>query len=255
MSVARMEPTGPARSGRPDDKLRAIRGRQHSLKAAPGFRCAPSGLQQRGKRSAERRMSSQVRAKRGARRAPPFSLSRVRWRAGWGRCAAFRRSRLRHSPPAQTPMAQLQNRVSRGGGATGVLPASPDDAAVKHAPCGPVLLPVDRGPEAARERCAKPRAGTASRSAFRIASGMRPQMSGILCDVTERGTFVKWCHCGGDMGARALRGVRPRSVIADSRRFPLTGWLQIFVTLVAIEISLPSTARRHACEGAIRRRG
>ena len=26
------------------------------------------------------------------------------------------------------------------------------DAAVKHAPCGPVLVPVDRGPEAARER-------------------------------------------------------------------------------------------------------
>jgi len=31
------------------------------------------------------------------------------------RHAAFRRSRLRHSPPAATPMAQLQNRVSRGG--------------------------------------------------------------------------------------------------------------------------------------------
>jgi hypothetical protein len=35
---------------------------------------------------------------------------------------------------------------------TGVLPASPNDAAVKHAPCGPVFLPVDRGPEAARDR-------------------------------------------------------------------------------------------------------
>jgi hypothetical protein len=30
--------------------------------------------------------------------------------------AALRRSRLRHSPPALTPMAQLQNRVSRGFG-------------------------------------------------------------------------------------------------------------------------------------------
>jgi len=38
---------------------------------------------------------------------------------------------------------------------TGVLPASPKErksAAVKHAPCGPVFLPVDRGPEAARVR-------------------------------------------------------------------------------------------------------
>jgi hypothetical protein len=35
---------------------------------------------------------------------------------------------------------------------TRVLPASPKSAAVKHAPCGPVFVPVDRGPEAARER-------------------------------------------------------------------------------------------------------
>jgi hypothetical protein len=41
------------------------------------------------------------------------------------RHAAFRRSRLRHSPPATTPMAQLQNRVSRRRPLTGVSPASP----------------------------------------------------------------------------------------------------------------------------------
>jgi len=39
---------------------------------------------------------------------------------------------------------------------TGVSPASPTQkkkhAAVKHAPCGPVFVPVDRGPKAARER-------------------------------------------------------------------------------------------------------
>jgi len=35
---------------------------------------------------------------------------------------------------------------------TRVLPASPKDAAVKHAPCGPVFVPVDRYPKAARER-------------------------------------------------------------------------------------------------------
>ena len=42
---------------------------------------------------------------------------------------------------------------------TGVSPVSPTkrkrNAAVKHAPCGPVFVPVDRGPEAARERMAK----------------------------------------------------------------------------------------------------
>ena len=39
------------------------------------------------------------------------------------------------------------------------LPASPNDAAVKHAPCRPVLMPVDRGSRAARVRLAiRPRA-------------------------------------------------------------------------------------------------
>jgi hypothetical protein len=69
------------------------------------------------------------------------------------------------------PMAQLQNRVSRGGRQRAFLPLrqpKKKTAAVKHAPCGPVFVPVDRGPRAARERIGKeknPRAGTASRSA------------------------------------------------------------------------------------------
>ena len=42
------------------------------------------------------------------------------------RRAAFRRSRLRHSPPATTPMAQPQNRVSRRRTLLSVLPAWPD---------------------------------------------------------------------------------------------------------------------------------
>ena len=50
--------------------------------------------------------------------APKGALSnqcprQARLRAALWRRAAFRRSRLRHSPPASTPMAQLQNRVSR----------------------------------------------------------------------------------------------------------------------------------------------
>jgi hypothetical protein len=53
--------------------------------------------------------------------APKDALSdqcprQARLRAALRRRAAFRRSRLRHSPPASTPMAQLQNRVSRGFG-------------------------------------------------------------------------------------------------------------------------------------------
>jgi hypothetical protein len=51
-------------------------------------------------------------------------------------------------------MALLQNRVSARHGAPGVLPARRTTPRVKHAPCGPVFLPADRGPGAARERIA-----------------------------------------------------------------------------------------------------
>jgi len=70
-------------------------------------------------REAERReahCSSNVRAPQTSLRSlrnPSASAARV---SHFERCAAFRRSRLRHSPPAITPMAQLQNRVSRGFG-------------------------------------------------------------------------------------------------------------------------------------------
>jgi len=84
-------------------------------------------------------------------RTSPLFLPLCGGRTGRGR-VAFRRSRVRHSPPAATPMAQLQNRVSRRLRPAGVLPVVPDVATVKHAPCGPVLMPVDRGPGAARER-------------------------------------------------------------------------------------------------------
>jgi hypothetical protein len=69
---------------------------------------------QRGKRSAERRMPSMSTQKSAAAR---FFLRGA---------PAFRRSRLRHSPPATTPMAQPQNRVSRRRTLLSVLPAWPD---------------------------------------------------------------------------------------------------------------------------------
>ena len=60
----------------------------------------------------------------------------------------------RHSPGRTHPaLAQPQNRVSRHLELTGVLPAY-ILASVKRAPRGPVLVPVDRCPRAARERIA-----------------------------------------------------------------------------------------------------
>jgi hypothetical protein len=57
----------------------------------------------------------------------------------------------------------------------GRYPLSP--VTVYRAPRGPVVVPVGRGPKAARERFARPHAGFRARSALQIASGKRPSAS------------------------------------------------------------------------------
>jgi hypothetical protein len=66
--VARMKPTGPARSGGPDDKLRKIRDGRCRFDLAPGFRCAPPELRKKKKDSeAKRRQTQGSSAVRSAR--------------------------------------------------------------------------------------------------------------------------------------------------------------------------------------------
>ena len=107
--------------------------------------------QQKGRRSAERRMCQPYPRSSDKRRRLPM-LQRG--------CAPLSGARPpsgaspRHSPPATTPMAQPQNRVSAKYGAQVFCPFAAHALCVKHAPCGPVLLPVDRCPRAARERIA-----------------------------------------------------------------------------------------------------
>ena len=134
-----------------------------------GFRFAQPTLQtapdKTGKRSAERRIVQPMSAPQTGLRSL-HDLSAFR-----GGALHMRRARL-----SALTLAALATGCHPDGSApepgfplrrlAGVLPASPKDAAVKHAPCGPVLVPVDRGPEAARVRIGKnPPAGTASRSA------------------------------------------------------------------------------------------
>jgi hypothetical protein len=99
----------------------------------------------------------------------------------------------RHSPPATTPMAQPQNRVSAKYGAQVFCPFAAHALCVKHAPCGPVLLPVDRCPRAARERIAfHPRAGTASRCRLpKVPSRKAPLVRRDFAQVTKMRTTVK----------------------------------------------------------------
>jgi hypothetical protein len=63
---------------------------------------------------------------------------------------------------------------------------------VKHAPCRPVLLPVDRGPRAARVRIGNSARGHRTSLRFSgMPSGKAPSMSEVMGYVTGMGTDVK----------------------------------------------------------------
>ncbi len=120
------------------------------------------------KREAERREAHcpvNVRAKRGAR-LPLWEMRRL---------SALTLAALAtgYHPDGSAPEPGFPRRWL-----TGVLPASLDDAAVKHAPCRPVLMPVDRGPESRPSAMLRHRPrGPQLAPQFRFASGMRPSVS------------------------------------------------------------------------------
>ncbi|MGC1356500.1 MAG: hypothetical protein WA851_12020 [Xanthobacteraceae bacterium] len=64
----------------------------------------------------EKVLSSKGKAERRKAHCPTNVRDKRGVRTVFSSAPTFRRSRLRHSPPASTPMAQLQNRISRGGG-------------------------------------------------------------------------------------------------------------------------------------------
>ena len=67
-------------------------------------------------------------------------------------------------------------------------------AAVKHAPCGPVFVPVDRGPEAARERIGKNIRARAPHPAFAVSAcrpERRPAQSEVIYLITETVTICQ----------------------------------------------------------------
>ena len=114
-------------------RKRSLRKDQRRFFASP--RVIPKIM--RKKREAERReahCSVNVRAKRGA--LLPLREKR--------RLSALTLAALAtgYHPDGSAPEPGFPRRWL-----TGVLPASLKDAAVKHAPCRPVLMPVDRGPE------------------------------------------------------------------------------------------------------------
>jgi hypothetical protein len=107
------------------------------------------------RREAERR---KARLSRGAsprqQMLPPVRASGVAARpAGRARLSALHRgSRQAVTPDSASGRVSWNRRVRTGG---------PSPAPVQRAPRGPVIMPDERGPKAARERFARPRAGTA----------------------------------------------------------------------------------------------
>jgi hypothetical protein len=188
-SVASLPRPLPARRGEVNTARRHKQNRSRGASIRPSFvhhdnAKIDSPLNKRGKRSAERRMPSmsadrrQVNAKFASlicyAAARPFGA-----RPPFGAHACGTRHRL--SPRWLSPRTGFPaNEPRRCFARLALL------SAVKHAPCRPVFLPVDRGPRAARERMAYPRAGTAPR--FRL-SGL-PFRKGAL---NERGDLRRNC--------------------------------------------------------------
>src|ERR1700688_5297985 len=112
---------------------------------------------------------------------PPVRASGAAARpAGRARLSALHRvSRHAVTPDSAPGRVSWNRRVQTGG---------PSPAPVQRAPRGPVIVPDERGPKAARERFARPHAGTAPAPHLQIASGMRPSTGGLIASLTnERG--------------------------------------------------------------------
>jgi hypothetical protein len=97
----------------------------------------------------------------------------------------------RHSPGrTHPPLAQLQFPRFLRPGSTGVTRCRL--SRVYRAPRRPVVVPAERWPRAARERCARPRAGTALAPHLdRIRNAPFGERDSILGVVTKIETFVK----------------------------------------------------------------
>jgi hypothetical protein len=150
-------------------------------------RSAPGN--QRGKRSAERRIQPMPRSTSScrhepaprARRAPQTSVRSLRNSSASG---ARSPSGAPHAALAGALTSRLSSRPCFLNSAhSGRYPLACKPSA-GTAPPAAVLVPQGVMPEAARERFARPRAGAAPCSANRIASGMRPSMSKVRTCVT-----------------------------------------------------------------------
>src|SRR3984957_8279596 len=107
---------------------------------------------------------------------PPVRASGAAARpAGRARLSALHRgSRQVFNPDSAPGRVSWSRRVQTGG---------PSPAPVQRAPRGPVIVPDERGPKAARERFARPRAGTAPTPYFGSHPECVPSMGGLFAQL------------------------------------------------------------------------
>src|SRR5580693_715954 len=109
---------------------------------------------------------------------PPVRASGAAARpAGRARLSALHRGSRQAVTPDSAPGRVSWNRRVQTGG--------PSPAPVQRAPRGPVVMPDERGPKAARERFARPRAGTAPAPHLRSHPECVPSLGGLFVPVPD----------------------------------------------------------------------
>jgi hypothetical protein len=163
----------------------------HASRGPPPPRCARGGIKEIRSRDASRarallttttpRKIRYPKRERSAER----RMSAIAAPSAAARFSRTRRARhsartLRHSPPATTPMAQPQNRVSRKRALPGVLPPWPKCLRLSTLRADRSFCRSTGDPGPPGSGSANPRAGTAPRSAFQACpSGKAPSVSEV----------------------------------------------------------------------------
>jgi hypothetical protein len=131
-----------------------------------------------GRRSAEKAQLSRGATPRDQMLPPARASGAAARPAGRARLSALHRGSRQAVTPDSAPGRVSWNRRVQTGG--------PSPAPVQRAPRGPVVMPDERGPKAARERFARPRAGTAPAPHLRSHPECVPSLGGLIASLTNQ---------------------------------------------------------------------
>jgi len=142
-----------------------------SAKPIPSF----ASKKNKGRRSAEKAQLSREASPRDQMSPPARASGAAARPAGRARLSALHHGSRQAVTPDSAPGRVSWNRRVRTGG--------PSPAPVQRAPRRPVIVPDERGPKAARERFARPRAGTAPAPHLRSHPECVPSLGGLFAQL------------------------------------------------------------------------